>query len=293
MTDQTANTFEAARPQTSPPRKIVVKRHSIFVRVTHWVWVVSLTILFMSGLQIFNAHPSLNFGNTTTFAEGSGGSPLVLDIDNDDRTGVTTVLGHKFDTTGWLGVSNGPDGPSARAFPSWITLPAVQDLATGRHWHFLFAWILALNGLVYILYGIISGHFWRDIVPRLRELPQIPHDIVTHLKLRFSHGPDAPQYNILQKLAYGLILFVVLPVLVLAGLEMSPRIDAALPWLRYIFGGRQSARTIHFLMAWTLVGFVVVHVVMVVVSGLFNNLRSMVTGRFAMIDGGKIEDDRT
>ena len=263
------------------------------MRVTHWVWVVSLTILFMSGLQIFNAHPSLNFGNTTTFAsEGGGGQPLILDIDNNDRTGVTTILGHKFDTTGVLGVSQGPDGLAARAFPSWMTIPGTQDLATGRHWHFLFAWILAANGLVYILYGIISGHFWRDIVPRIRELPQIPHDIVTHLKLKFSHGPDAPQYNILQKLAYAAILFVVLPVLILAGLEMSPRIDAALPWLRVLFGGRQSARAIHFMMAWTLVAFVVVHVVMVVVSGLFNNLRSMVTGRFAMVQDKIVEDGR-
>ena len=286
MTDQTAGRLEAAPTRAPQPKTITVFRHSVFVRITHWVWVVCLTILFMSGLQIFNAHPSLNFGNTTNFASEGGSSdhPLVLDINNDDRKGVTTVLGHSFDTTGVLGVSNGPDGLSARAFPSWMTIPGVQDLATGRHWHFLFAWILAANGLVYIVYSLVSGHFWRDIVPKLRELPQIPHDIVTHLKLRFSHGPDAPQYNILQKLAYALILFVVLPVLVLAGLEMSPRIDAALPWLRVLFGGRQSARTIHFLMAWTLVGFVVVHVVMVVVSGLFNNLRSMVTGRFAMIE---------
>ncbi len=286
MTDQTAEALQ--RPSASPapaPRRVLVFRHSVIVRITHWIWVVALTILFMSGLQIFNAHPSLNFGNTTTFkTEGGGGSPLILDIDNDGDKGVTTVLGHSFDTTGVLGVSNGPDGLAARAFPSWMTIPGVQDLATGRHWHFLFAWVLAANGLLYILYGLISGHFWRDIVPRLREFNTIPHDIVTHLKLRFSHPPGSPQYNILQKLAYGLVLFVVLPLLVLAGLEMSPRVDAALPWLRYALGGRQSARTIHFLMAWSLVAFVVVHVVMVVVSGLFNNLRSMITGRFAMVE---------
>lgn len=281
MTDQTAGSLAPAR--TPPSRRTLVFRHSIVVRVTHWIWVISLAILFMSGLQIFNAHPSLNFGNTTTFAsQPDAAHPLVLDIDNEDRTGVTTVLGHKFDTTGWLGVSRTSDGLAARAFPSWITLPAEQDLATGRHWHFLFAWVLAINGLVYIAYGLISGHFWRDIVPRLAELPRIPHDIVQHLRLRFAHGPGEPQYNILQKLAYALILFVVLPVLVLAGLEMSPRIDAALPWLRDLFGGRQSARTIHFLMAWTLVAFAVVHVVMVVLSGPFNNLRSMITGRFAI-----------
>ena len=287
MNDQTADTFRETDTLREPVRSVSqrqsVFRHSVWVRLTHWIWVISLTILFMSGLQIFNAHPSLNFGNTTTFDNNvTGPNRLILDIDNDGSTGVTTVLGHKFNTTGVLGVSQGPDGLAARAFPSWITIPAVQDLATGRRWHFLFAWILVINGLVYLAYGVISGHIARDLVPRLREYRTIPHDIVTHLKLRFSHGPDAPQYNILQKLAYGLILFVVLPVLVLAGLEMSPRIDAALPWLRYLFGGRQSARTIHFLMAWTLVGFVIVHVVMVVVSGLFNNMRSMITGRFAV-----------
>jgi len=289
MTDQAVAVPEQQTivAETTPAhRRVVIKRHSVVVRVTHWVWVVALTILFMSGLQIFNAHPSLNFGDTTNFAsEGRpGGSPLILNIDNDGNRGVTTVLGHAFDTTGLLGVSTGPDGLAARAFPGWMTIPGIQDLATGRHWHFLFAWVLVANALVYIVYGLVSGHFWRDIVPRLRELPTIPHDIVTHLKLQFSHGSDAPQYNVLQKIAYALILFVVLPVLVLAGLEMSPRIDAALPWLRDLFGGRQSARAIHFIMAWTLVAFVVVHVVMVVVSGLFSNLRSMITGRVTLIE---------
>lgn len=285
MTDQTVED----PTRLAAPRPGVVFRHSLIVRATHWIWVVSLTILFMSGLQIFNAHPSLNFGNTTNFkasesgiAGGSGPHPLVLDIDNDGDKGVTTILGHSFDTTGVLGVSKGPDGLAARAFPSWITLPAIQDLATGRQWHFLFAWVLLLNAAVYIVYSLVSGHFARDIVPRLREYRTIPASIVDHLKLKFDHGPDAPQYNVLQKLAYAAILFVVLPVLVLAGLEMSPAIDAAAPWLRDLFGGRQSARTIHFLMAWTLVAFVIVHVAMVILSGLFNNLRSMITGYAAV-----------
>ena len=264
-------------------RRALVRRHSAWVRVTHWVWVVALTVLFMSGLQIFNAHPSLNFGNTTTFdPTATGPNRLVLNIDNDDANGFVQVLGHTFDTTGVLGVSRTADGLAARAFPSWMTLPATQDLATGRRWHFLFAWVLAINAAVYLAYGLVSGHIVRDILPRLREFAALPRDIVTHLRLRFSHGEGAPQYNILQKLTYAVVLFVVLPVLVLAGLEMSPRVDAALPWLRDVFGGRQSARTVHFMMAWTLVAFVVVHVVMVVVSGLANNLRAMVTGRYAV-----------
>jgi thiosulfate reductase cytochrome b subunit len=282
MTDHTFDGV-ATPGAREPGARRTIFRHSVWVRLTHWIWVVCLVVLFMSGLQIFNAHPSLNFGNTTTFdANATGPGQLILNIDNDGNKGVTSVLGHKFDTTGVLGVSNGPEGLAARAFPSWLTLPAVQDLATGRHWHILFAWILAIDGLIYLVYGLISGHIARDLIPRLREYRSIPHDIVTHLQLRFSHGPDAPQYNVLQKITYALILFVVLPVLVLAGLEMSPGVDAMLPWLRDLFGGRQSARTIHFLMAWTLVAFVVVHVVMVVVSGLFNNMRSMITGRAAV-----------
>ena len=264
-------------------RPRLILRHSVWVRATHWVWVVALTILFMSGLQIFNAHPSLNFGNTTTFdPTATGPNRLVLNIDNDNDKGITQVLGHTFDTTGVLGVSQTSEGLAARAFPSWLTLPATQDLATGRRWHFLFAWVLAANAVVYLIYGLISGHIVRDLLPRLREFAALPRDIVAHLKLRFTHGPDAPQYNILQKLTYAIILFIVMPVLVLAGLEMSPRIDAAAPWLRYVFGGRQSARTIHFMMAWTLVAFVIVHVVMVILSGLRNNLRSMITGRSAV-----------
>jgi thiosulfate reductase cytochrome b subunit len=280
MTDQTATGF------TDRPRRAgqqLVFRHSVWVRVTHWVWVVSLVVLFMSGLQIFNAHPSLNFGQTTTFdTRETGPNRLILNIDNDGAKGVTTILGHTFDTTGVLGVSRTADGLAARGFPSWVTIPGIQDLATGRRWHFLFAWILVINGLVYLAYGLLSGHIFGDLIPRLRDYRSIPHDIVEHLKLRFSHGPDAPQYNVLQKLAYASVLFVVLPVLILAGIEMSPGLDAVFPWLRDLFGGRQSARTIHFLMAWTLVAFVVVHVVMVVLSGPFNNMRSMITGRFAV-----------
>ena len=287
MTDQSLPPITAdLRADDRRPRRALVFRHSAWVRLTHWIWVVALTILFMSGLQIFNAHPSLNFGDTTTFDPAqTGPNRLILNIDNDDAKGITQVLGHTFDTTGVLGVSQTADGLAARGFPSWMTLPAAQDLATGRRWHFLFAWVLAINAFVYLVYGLASGHIVRDIVPRLREFGALPRDIVTHLKLRFSHGLDAPQYNILQKLTYFIILFIVLPVLVLAGLEMSPRVDAALPWLRDVFGGRQSARTIHFLMAWTLVAFVIVHVAMVIVSGLFNNIRSMITGRSATTRG--------
>ncbi len=279
---------QVERGQVEAPlraRRVTTFRHSAWVRVTHWVWVVALVVLFMSGLQIFNAHPNLNFGNTTTFDPATTGAKrLVLNIDNDGYKGVTTVLGHTFDTTGVLGVSDGPDGPAARGFPSWMTIPGTQDLSTGRLWHILFAWVLLIDGAVFIVYGLVSGHIGRDLLPRLREVGSLPRDVVTHLRLQFSHGPNAPKYNLLQRIVYASVLFVVLPVLILAGIEMSPGMDAALPWLRDALGGRQSARTIHFILAWALVLFVVVHVVMVVLSGLVNNMRSMITGRFTVKD---------
>ena len=281
MTDRTADAFRDEAPPQKKTRRVVVFRHSIWVRVTHWIWAICLVILFMSGLQIFNAHPTLNFGQTTQFDEtATGADRQILNIDNDGNKGTTTILGRTFDTTGVLGVSTTSDGLAARGFPSWATIPGLQDLATGRHWHFLFAWILVIDGLVYLIYGLVSGHILGDIVPRLRDYRNIPHDIVEHLKLHFSEGPDAPKYNVLQKIIYALILFVVLPVLILAGLEMSPSMDSVLPWLNTLFGGRQSARTIHFMMAWILVGFFTLHVGLVIISGLFNNLRSMITGRY-------------
>ena len=277
MTDGTVDGGATApRAKSMRPKTILTFRHSAWVRATHWIWVVCLTILLMSGLQIFNAYPALNFGQATTYNKG----PLVIGMNDDQTKGITTLFGHSFDTTGVLGLSKGADGPVGVAFPQWATLPANQDLATARRWHFLFAWILVINGFVYLAYSFVSGHIGRDIWPRLREFKTIPHDIVNHLRLRFGRGEEARHYNVLQKITYAVLLFVILPVLVLAGIEMSPGMDAVVPWLRDIFGGRQSARSIHFLMATALVLFVIVHVVMVVLSGLFNNLRSMITGRY-------------
>ncbi len=98
------------------------------------------------------------------------------------------------------------------------------------------------------------------------------------MRLRFPKGDEAKRYNVLQKLAYLIVVFVLGPVMVLAGLTMSPRLDASYPILLEIFGGRQSARTIHFICAFSFLGFFVIHIVMVLLSGVFNNLRSMITG---------------
>jgi thiosulfate reductase cytochrome b subunit len=263
------------------PRHLIY-RHPLPVRLVHWVVVLCFALLLMSGLQIFNAHPALYWGAKSDFDRPVLALRAADSSTADNPKGVAVLFGHAFDTTGVLGVSSGADGElTERGFPSWLTIPSYQDLATGRRWHFFFAWVLVAAGLFYFAYSFFSRHVQRDLVPRPKELRHIGRSILDHMRLRFPRGEEARHYNVLQKLSYLLVLFVVFPVLVLAGLAMSPGIDAAVP-LAWIFGGRQSARTIHFICAWIMVLFVLVHVVMVLLSGVWNNLRSMITGRYAI-----------
>ncbi len=272
-------------PAPAPAREVMY-RHSAVVRVTHWINALCLTLLLMSGLRIFNYHPSLYWGNY-----GYRGVPSFISIgaiedsEKDELTGITRIGGWSFETTGVLGVSADSDGdPAAMAFPNWITLPGGPGLALARDWHFALAWLFAVNGVVYLLFGLISGHFRRDIAPAAGELRprHVLAELWDHIRLRTPRGEAARRYNVLQKLAYIAVIFVLLPVMVLTGLTMSPAVTAAAPVLFDIFGGRQSARTIHFLAANLLVLFVLVHVVMVLVSGAFNGMRSMITGRYVV-----------
>ncbi|MGH6864315.1 MAG: cytochrome b/b6 domain-containing protein, partial [Methylocella sp.] len=145
------------------------------------------------------------------------------------------------------------------------------------------------NFLVYLVAGMASGHFWRDLLPSKQQLrPRaLLQDIAGHLRLKFPRGAAARGYNPLQKLAYLAVIFVLLPLMILTGLAMSPGMDALLPWLVDLLGGRQSARTIHFFAAALIVLFVFVHVAMVLLAGPLNKLRAMITGRFAIF----AEDD--
>jgi thiosulfate reductase cytochrome b subunit len=255
-------------------------RHRLWVRVTHWINVICMTGLLMSGLQIFNAHPALYWGRAAAFDSPFFAIGTIQDAQGHSE-GVTTIAGRRFDTTGVLGLSGDPRDPdSARGFPAWATLPSDLWLAMGRRWHFFFAWIFVINGLVYGVASIVGRHLKRDLVPTRRELRHIPQSIGEHLRLRFPKGEAAKRYNVIQKLTYLIVAFLLGPVMVLAGLAMSPRLDASYPILLDIFGGRQSARTIHFLIAFAFLAFVVVHLVMVLISGVWNNLRSMITGRY-------------
>ncbi|MCC6194225.1 MAG: cytochrome b/b6 domain-containing protein [Burkholderiales bacterium] len=259
----------------------VYYRHALPVRVMHWINVIALTVLFMSGLQIFNAYPALNFGQSSY-----SGIPPVLEIgarmkSDGEPQGVTRVLGREFDTTGWLGVTRGEDGRYIRStFPPWMMLPGPQWLAMARTWHFFFAWVFVLNGLAYLIYTLASRHFRRDLAPTKAELAGIGASIRDHLRLRHATGEAAKRYNVLQKLAYLAVIFVVLPLIVAMGFAMSPWLNAVFAGWVDVVGGRQSARSIHFILAWLLVAFVLIHVFQVIVTGLWNNLRSMITGRY-------------
>jgi thiosulfate reductase cytochrome b subunit len=260
-------------------------RHTLGVRVMHWVNVLSLTVLLMSGLMIFNAHPALDWGKSSYTGrpsffqigsrEGAGGHPI----------GITTVLGHEFETTGWLGVSARPDGHLTEvAFPSWITIPGHYSLAEARSWHFFFAWLFVLNGLAYVIHAVVTRHLARDLLPTRSDWRGIGRSIRDHIAFRHPTGDAAKHYNILQKLAYLAVIFVLLPLIILAGWAMSPWLNSLGSGWVDLFGGRQSARSLHFIAAWALVGFVVIHVFEVIVSGLWNHLRSMITGRFRITE---------
>jgi thiosulfate reductase cytochrome b subunit len=274
-----------AGAQDAPHKREVVYRHSVVVRATHWINVVCLALLLLSGLKIFNYHPALYWGNY-----GYRGVPSVVSIGattdpaSGEPVGLTRVAGWSFVTTGVLGVSNDSErGMVARAFPSWLTLPGA-DLALARDWHFLMAWLLVGNGAVYLLFGLISGHFRRDLAPAADQLAvrHILADLWNHVRLRVPRGEAARRYNLLQKLAYLTVVFVLLPTMLLSGLTMSPAVTAAVPGLLDLFGGRQSARTIHFLVADLLVLFVLVHVLEMFLAGAVNGMRSMITGRYVI-----------
>ena len=264
-------------PTTPVVLKERVYRHKLPVRLGHWLTVVCLFILIMSGLQIFNAHPALYWGDRSDRDRPLLSIRPVRTEDGNIR-GVTTILGHSFDTTGVLGYSNG----SVRAFPSWATIPSARWLAMGRQWHLFFAWAFVINGLIFTVYALVSRHLTRDLAPTGKDLGAIGKAVKNHIRLRHPKGDEARRYNVLQKLAYLGVLFGLAPLIVLTGLTMSPTIDAAFPWLLTIFGGRQAARTIHFIACFAFVGFVVIHVSQVILTGFFNNIRSMISGWFVI-----------
>ena len=256
------------------------KRHHVTTRIWHWLNALFITTLLMSGLMIFNAHPQLYWGEY-----GSREDYAWLQIDDTRTTGFVRIGAARVETTGVLGLSLDADKKVRRvAFPGWATIPTDYSLAAARRWHFAFAWMFALGLTAFMFISLFNGHIFKDLHVRRSEwsLKAIWEDIKNHARLRFNDGHDAGTYNFLQKFSYIGVIFVVLPMIILTGITMSPAMNAAWPWLLDIVGGRQSARSMHFIAATMLVGFVVVHLIMVVLSGPITCIRSMITGRHAI-----------
>lgn len=217
-----------------------MKRHSLITRLWHWLNLVCVIVLFMSGLNISNAHRYLYWG----------------DYGFDPADAWTAVI----------------------RFPDWATIPGHYNLAEARAWHILMAWPFALGLLLMWIAMLANLHFWRDLRTRAHEWKPtaIWRDIVKHLKLNFDH--EGAKYNFLQRLAYGAVLGIFLPAMVLSGMAISPGIEPAAPWLVELFGGRQSARSIHFIFAWAIFAFALIHIVMVLLSGPARQLQDMISG---------------
>ena len=228
-------------------------RHPVWVRVTHWLNVVAVVVLIMSGLNILAAHPHLYWGLTSTFADPWISTPRV---------------------------------------PNWLLIPQGRNLAEARNYHFLFAWIFVINGLIYLAFGLITRRFGRRLAPTTADLKSIGASVVEHARFRFPTDDHARTYNVIQKLTYLAMIVIVLPMMLITGLSMSPGFNAIGGILLEIMGGRQSARTLHFISAALIVGFIVIHIGLVIWTGLINNMRAMITGWFVIEPPGSVAGPR-
>ncbi|MAW99683.1 MAG: hypothetical protein CMN72_08555 [Sphingomonas sp.] len=226
-----------------------IYRHRLPTRIWHWVSAVTIFVMLGSGLMILNAHPHLYWGQ----------------------------YGANYDHP-WISFSR---------FPGWATIPSTYNLALARRWHLTFALLLAFGLLLFMLVSLINRHFQRDLRIRAREVAprHLWHDMKQHLAFRFHDPANPGALNILQKLSYAAVIFVLLPVLIGTGLTMSPGIDAAWPWLLDLFGGRQSARSIHFIAAALIVLFIIVHLTLVILAGPIREVRAMITGWWKIPEG--------
>jgi thiosulfate reductase cytochrome b subunit len=260
----------------------LIYRQAIVTRLTHWTWAICLFFLLLTGLNIFNARPQLYWGQESGFEYDNTIFQIGAEAVDGKLRGYTDIGGLKFDTTGVLGVSGTEIRPLQRAFPPWATIPSGYDLATSRVVHFFFGWLFVAVMFVWFVFSFFNGHIRRDVIPTPKDVAGLPQDVVDHATFKFKH---ARSYSPLQKLTYFGVFFVLFPLIILTGLTMSPGMDAAWPWLLDIFGGRQTARTIHFIVMVLLVLFFIVHIIMVILAGPLNELRSMITGYYRTSPG--------
>jgi thiosulfate reductase cytochrome b subunit len=229
--------------------EIIRPRHSALVRVTHWLISLSFLALLVSGVEILISHPRFYWGETGNVRT----PPLFILPIPASRSAVPTGYGYVL-----------PDQNS------W-----------SRYLHFQSAWVAVWTGLVYLAFGFFKGHFRRNLLPAPSEvsLRGLVLAIARHLRFRQPSEEEAWSYNVLQRLTYLLVIFVLFPLIIWTGLAMSPAIASATPAAVIVLGGQQSARTLHFFVSGFLVLFVLVHVLMVCLAGFRDRVGTMITGR--------------
>lgn len=284
-----------------------VYRHPLPVRIWHWVNVACFFLLLMSGFTIFNTHPRLYWGHEGYFDHPQsdllryggdrhwghdigyyeygaifeiGGALDLNDPTSWVRAGPVTIP-----TTHVLGTVEKAGSAQVRyAFPAWLCLPTKNHLGIARSWHFMMAWLLFASISSYLLYLLASSRLFRVLLPERGQLEPraILRDLWMHVRLRHATGAEALRYNLLQKLSYLAVLFILIPLMIATGMTMSNSAVAAFPWLIDVFGGRQSARTLHFVGAMSLLLFFLVHLFQVFVAGFGREIRSIVTGYYSV-----------
>ena len=224
-------------------------RHSAVVRITHWLGTLCFLALLVCGIEILISHPRFYWGET-----GNVLTPSLFDLPIPaSRGAVKTGYGFVLpDQNGW-----------------------------SRSLHFQSAWVAVLTSLLYFVSGLLTGHFRRNLIPARADLSRraLWTGIARHLRFEPPGQTEAWSYNVLQRLAYVVVLFVLLPLMMWTGLAMSPGFTSAFPATATVFGGQQSARTIHFFVTVSLVLFLLAHIMMVWLAGFRNRMRAMITGR--------------
>lgn len=242
-----------------------MRRHSSWVRICHWLVVAGYLTLAVSGFLILMVHPRLYLGEV-----GNDLTPAFLTLPISDNHRPSELL----PTVVFLELPGRPVSADRN-------YSIFNKNGWARSLHFLAAWVFVVVGVIYLAMGIATRHIVRDLLPRFGELaPSVVwQDLKDHLRFKFASSRARPAYNLLQKLTYTSVLFIVLPVMIATGLTMSPAITSAYPLLLDLFGGYQSARTVHFFGFAALFLFVIVHVAMVIATGFRNQLRAMTWGQ--------------
>lgn len=232
-----------ADESSAPPR------HTAFVRVTHWITAIAFLALLVSGMEIVISHPRFYWGETGNVLT----KPLFQIPIPSSRKLVPTGYGYTLpDQNGW-----------------------------SRALHFEAAWIAVLTGLLYVLYGVLTGHFKKNLAPGKTDLSlrALWRSFIKPLRLQRPSPAEAESYNGLQRITYMFVIFVLFPLEIWSGLAMSLGFISAFPWSVELLGGRQSARTIHFFVSLLLMLFLIVHIGMVILAGFRSRTGAMITGR--------------